>query len=321
MRIKGIGFCIAVILILTFSCIMFTIAASSKFAAKVNGVGIKNATLDAAVTNFIENQKARGVDVKEEDKEGLRKGILEELIAAELLYQKSKKADLGDLKETIEQQFENIKKGFASEEDFKKVLKDRGISQKDLKQDIKKGVYISEFLDKEVYASIAIAEEEKRQEYERRKDMLDVPEQIKASHILIRVAPDASDEEKVDARARIGELRKRAVSGEDFAGLARENSEDGSAPRGGDLGYFSRGQMVKPFEDAAFSLEGEAISKVVETQFGYHIIKLVDRQAARKLSYAEVEKPIATFLLDRRKREAVDRLVEDLRQKAKIERY
>lgn len=321
MRIKSTGFCVAVILILVFSCVVSSTAASSELAAKVNGVGIKNATLEAAIANFIENQKMLGISVKEEDKVALRKNILEELISAELLYQESKKAGLGDLREKVEQQFENIKKGFGSEEEFKKILDDRGISQKDLKEDIKRGVYISEFLDKKIYASIVVTEEEKKKEYEKNKDRLSVPEQIKASHILIRVGRDASDADRKKARAKIDELRKRAISGEDFAKLARENSEDGSASRGGDLGYFRKGDMVEPFEDAAFSLKEGQISNVVETQFGYHIIRLVDRQAARRLSYEEVEDGLERFLLSQHRREELDKFVNDLKKTAKIKRY
>jgi peptidyl-prolyl cis-trans isomerase C len=296
-------------------------AASPKFAAKVNGVGIRAVTLDAAINNFVENQKMLGVDVKEEDKEKLKKDILEELVSAELLYQESKRASLGDLSKEINDQFENIKKGFKSEEEFSKVLKDRGITEKDLKEDIEKGIYIKTFLEKDVYANIAVSDEEKKSEYENNKDKLDVPEQVKASHILIRVVQDAGDSDKAKAKEKIDALRQRALSGEDFAKLATENSEDGSAPTGGDLGYFGKGNMIKPFEDAAFSLEVGQVSPVVETQFGYHLIKVTDKKPAHKLSYEEVEEGLTKFLINRHREEKLRELVDSLRQKAKIEKF
>jgi peptidyl-prolyl cis-trans isomerase C len=296
-------------------------AASSKFVAKVNGVGIKNLTLDAAISNFIENQKMMGVDVKEEEKDELRRDILEELISAELLYQESKRAGLGDLSKEIKDQFEKIKKGFASEEEFKKVLKEKGVTEKDLKEDVEKGVYIKTFLEKNVYVDIEVSEEEKKQEYERHKDKLDVPEKISASHILIKVANDAKDEDKQKAKEKIETLRQRVLAGEDFAKLARDNSEDGSAPAGGDLGYFGRGEMVKPFEDAAFGLEIGQISPVVETEFGYHIVKLSDRTPAHKLSYEEVEAGLTRFLINKHREERLNELVDGLREKAKIEKF
>lgn len=296
-------------------------AASSKFAAKVNGSGIKKATLDAAMTNFIENQKMFGMEVKEEDKSKLQKDILEELISAELLYQESKKAGLGNLKKQTEQQLENIKKGLGSNEEFQKILKDRGITENDLKEDIQKGVSIKEFLDKNVYKDISVSDAEKEEEYEKSKDKLNVPEQIKASHILILVKEDATDEDKKAALEKTEELRKRILSREDFAELAKENSADGSAVRGGDLGYFSKGQMVKPFEDAAFAMGIGDVSAVVETQFGYHIIKLTDKKEPRVLAYEEVRDDIEKFLTNKYRREKLDSLVQDLRKKAKIEIY
>ncbi|MBU4312660.1 MAG: SurA N-terminal domain-containing protein, partial [Candidatus Omnitrophica bacterium] len=101
MRLKNIGIYTCVVAALLMGYIVSSSGASSKYAANVNGTKIKTATLDAAVGNFIESQKMTGVEIKEEDKEALRKGILEELISAELLYQESKSAELGDLKEEV----------------------------------------------------------------------------------------------------------------------------------------------------------------------------------------------------------------------------
>ncbi|MBU4312388.1 MAG: peptidylprolyl isomerase, partial [Candidatus Omnitrophica bacterium] len=249
------------------------------------------------------------------------KGILEELISAELLYQESKSAELGDLKEEVKGQFENIKKGFASEKEFKDLLKERKISEKDLMKDIKKVLSIKSFLEKDVYRDIVVSEADKRNEYESKKDKLAIPEQVGASHILIRVAPDAGEEGKDSAKAQIDGIRQRALAGEDFAELAKENSQDGSAPNGGDLGYFGRGAMVKPFEDAAFSLEVGQISEVVETQFGYHIIKVTDKQSAKTLTYEEVESDIGMFLLNQRRGEVLNKLIDELRSNAKIKVY
>jgi peptidyl-prolyl cis-trans isomerase C len=297
-------------------------AASQKegFAAKVNGAGIKKATLDAAINNFIENQKMFGTTVKDEEKDKLKNDILNELVSAELLYQASQKAGLGDLSKDVDSQLENIKKGFGSDQEFQKVLKERGIEAKDLKEDIKKGVSINAYLEKNIFSKLSpVTEDEKKQEYEANKDKLNVPDEVKASHILIKVGEKATPEEKQKAKEKIEALRTRAMSGEDFAKLAKENSEDGSAPNGGDLGYFRKGQMVKPFEDAAFGLEKDQISPVVETQFGYHVIKVTDKKAAHVLTYEEVSKDIEKFLINNRKRDEVNKTVEALKKKAKIE--
>ena len=205
MKKKALYFLLVLTLMTGYA--LSTSAASSKYVAKVNNVGIKSISLESAMNNFIENQKMLGVNVKKEDKDKLRRQILDQLIAAELLYQQSKKAGLGDLSKETDKQFEAIKKGFPSEGEFKKLLKERGITIKDLKEDIKKGVYIKAFLNKDVYKNIKVTEEEKKNEYEKNKDRLNIPERVKASQILIRVKPDASDKDKAAARKKIEELR------------------------------------------------------------------------------------------------------------------
>jgi len=102
-------------------------------------------------------------------------------------------------------------------------------------------------------------------------------EERKARHILLTVAVDAKEEDKIAARVKIESLKKKVDDGADFAQLAKENSQDtGSAVEGGDLGWVALGEMVKPFEQALFDLEKGAVSNVVESQFGLHLIKLDD---------------------------------------------
>jgi len=322
MNIRNTWFAATAAAVLTLFCVVSSNAASQKgsFAAKVNGAGIKTATLNAAVNNYVENQKMFGVTVKDEEKDKLKKDILNELISAELLYQASQKAGLGDMSKEVDSQLENIKKGFGSDQEFQKVLKERGIEIKDLKEDIKKGIYINAYLEKDVFSKLGpVTEDEKKQEYEGNKDKLNVPDEVKASHVLIKVGDKAAAEEKQKAKEKIEALRARAMSGEDFAKLAKENSEDASAPNGGDLGYFKKGDMVKPFEDAAFGLEKDQISPVVETQFGYHVIKVTDKKAAHTLTYEEVSKDIEKFLLNKHKRDEINKTTESLRKNAKIE--
>lgn len=138
-------------------------------------------------------------------------------------------------------------------------------------------------------ATATVSDAEVRAAYDR-----DLPtrysakEQRRASHILLKVAPDAKpdDAAKVEAKAR--DVLKRARAGEDFAALAKRNSEDSTASNGGDLNFFGRGQMVKEFEDASFSLPVGGISDLVKTRYGYHIIKVTDTRAGRTVPFEEV---------------------------------
>ena len=118
-----------------------------------------------------------------------------------------------------------------------------------------------------------------------------MPEQVRASHILIStkpIDPNADpNQAKAQAKDKAEELLKKVKDGADFAALAKENSDCPSNAQGGDLGLFPRGQMVKPFEDAAFALKVGEISDLVETQFGYHIIKVTEHQDPNQITFRE----------------------------------
>lgn len=133
--------------------------------------------------------------------------------------------------------------------------------------------------------SITVSDDETRKYYDDHKQEF---EEVKASHILARFATGASssphgDDQKLpsreEARKKIESAQSRLKAGEDFATVAKEASEDSSAPQGGDLGFFTRGRMVKPFEDAAFSLKPGDVSDIIESQFGFHIVKVAERRA------------------------------------------
>lgn len=153
--------------------------------------------------------------------------------------------------------------------------------------------------DAEVDALLGKDEPRVRDFYDGHPDRYNAPERARARHILVRVPRDASDAEKAKARERAVALRDRVTAkGADFAKIASEVSEDpGSKEKGGDLGFFQRGQMVKPFEEVAFVMEPGAISDVVETDFGFHVIQLVEKKPAESKAYEDVKRDIAREIL------------------------
>ena len=129
---------------------------------------------------------------------------------------------------------------------------------------------------------ISVTDDEIKSWYDGHPDRYQQAEERRASHILIPLSKDASEADQKAARDKAGSLLKAARANPgDFAKLAKENSKDpGSAQNGGDLGFFARGAMVKPFEDAAFALKVNEISDVVQSDFGLHIIKLAEIKPA-----------------------------------------
>ena len=116
-------------------------------------------------------------------------------------------------------------------------------------------------------------------------------------------------------------IKQRLKAGHDFAALAKEFSQGPSSTKGGDLGYFARGQMVTPFEDAAFSLKPGEVSDIVETKFGYHIIKVVDKKPETTISYDEVRERLGLYLKGEKTKKEIRIYVKRLEDNANVERF
>ncbi len=150
-----------------------------------------------------------------------------------------------------------------------------------------------------VEALLAKRESSARELYEQRREEYDRPEQVRARHILISLTPGADEAAIAAAREKALAAQRRIAGGEDFAAVARELSEDpGSKTQGGDLGFFPRGRMVKPFEDAVFSLEpGKLADEPVRSDFGFHVIRVEERKAAERIAFEQVREALAREIL------------------------
>ena len=149
-------------------------------------------------------------------------------------------------------------------------------------------------------AFLAEREADARKLYEERSDLYDVPEQTRARHILLRLEQDATPEEVAEVEERARAVLERLRAGEEFAVVAQETSEDeGSKANGGDLGFFQRGQMVRAFDEAAFSLEPGTLSEPVRSEHGFHVIRVEERKAAEHRSFEQVRGDLAFELLGR----------------------
>jgi peptidyl-prolyl cis-trans isomerase C len=177
---------------------------------------------------------------------------------------------------------------------------------------------INKLLENQTKSVATPTEADLKKFYDENKERFDVPESVTASHILI--ATEATDDDAVKAtkKAKAEELRKKLVEGADFAAVASESSDCPSKTRGGDLGSFTKGQMVKPFEEAAYSQKVDEIGPVVETQFGYHIIKVTKHEQARTLPFDEVKDRLAKVLESQNKQEVARTYIEGLKAKANI---
>jgi peptidyl-prolyl cis-trans isomerase C len=285
--------------------------------AKVNGETITKTEFEQAVHQA---EQQAGSPVPADQRDRVYRDILDQMIGYKLLQQevKTRKTDVPDA--DVEAQVLQMKQQFPTEDAFKTALISQGMSLEQLKTEARQRLAISKLLEGEVAPKAAVKPDAVETFYKQNPDKFQQGEQVHASHILITAAKDADPATKAKARAKAEALLKQVRAGKDFATLAKQNSQDpGSAPSGGDLGFFAQGQMVGPFNDVAFSLKPGAVSDVVETDFGYHIIKVLERQPGKTVSLDEARPKIQQYLESQNREKETDNFVNGLRSKGKVE--
>lgn len=253
-----------------------------------------------------------------------RKQKVNGLIEDKLLAMEARDRELSlsnkEKDEMFQQQLEQIKKrNNLTEEKLLESLKKQGInSMEDFKkifwENNESDVLINK-LQKEELSDINIKESKVKDYYNNNQDQYKHSEQVKASHILIKTDERSEEEAKTRAHEILTELK----DGAKFAELAKKYSEGSSAKNGGDLGFFSKGQMVPEFEKAAFNLEKGELSQPVKTQYGYHIIKVADKKEAGVTPYEDVKEKIKKTLLQQEQQKTWQEFVKSLKDKAEIE--
>jgi peptidyl-prolyl cis-trans isomerase C len=270
----------------------------------------------------VQRQLARkGKSLSDTQLDAIKKEVIEGLISQELLYQESQNRHIRVEESAVNEQWETLKKRFPDEARFKSALDSMNLSEAALKAQIKRGLAIQHLINQQFIQKTAVSREEVKKYYDTHPALFQQPEQVKASHILIKVGPQADGSEKAAAHKKIETIRQKLRDGADFASLAREFSEGPSGPRGGDLGFFRRGQMVKPFEDAAFALTPGGVSDIVETKFGYHLIKTIEKKPETILKYEKISDRLHKYLKDKKVQQRVDEHVQGLKANATIERF
>ncbi|MBT0662950.1 peptidylprolyl isomerase [Geobacter pelophilus] len=288
--------------------------------AKVGTTAITRAELERAKAILMKQNPPQQPLTNEQMKQ-VDDYLIEQLSSAELLYQAGLKVEVKDLEKTINDKISQGKARFPSTEEFEKALKEQNLDEKLLREYTKKEIIVSNLVEKEVASKIKVADEDAKKFYDDNLDkFFRKPEQIKASHILIGVDQKDDADAKKKKKEKIEGILKDVKAGKDFAELAKANSTCPSNAQGGDLGMFGKGQMVKPFEEAAFALKPGETSGVVETQFGYHIIKLTEKQEAQTTPFEEVKPKISEYLQGQKVQAKVQEYVNELKGKTKVEK-
>jgi parvulin-like peptidyl-prolyl isomerase len=287
--------------------------------ARVNGRHVPFTHL-----RILTEEKLRADAGRTVDRRRVYRQALDDLIRRELLLQEAVARGIRADERLVEKAYDEKRSSLKDEDAWKQMLARDGMTPESIKAEIRAQLTVQALLNSvaaEVPAD-AVTEDEISAFYKQNPTAFETGEQRAVSHILIRVPPEADTARKSESRQRIERLRARIAKGEDFSVLARAFSEDPlSRERGGRLPPIARGQMVETFEKAAFALEPDQVSAIVETPFGFHLIKSHGVLPSRRLTLPEVRESIRHRLLAEKRSQAVSSLVASLRSHARIETY
>jgi peptidyl-prolyl cis-trans isomerase C len=285
--------------------------------AHVNGEAVTKDELEHMLRTM---EMQAGQPIPPDRRDEIVRSSLDRLVAYHLLIQESRTRNVTVSDNEIGAKVQEFRGQFQSDEAFKQALVQRGWPTIDaLRKDVRNDLTVSKLMEADAATQPAVTEQDARDFYTKNPGKFQQPETVRASHILIKVDANADAAAKKKARAEIDGVLKRLRAGADFAKLAQEHSQDGSAAQGGDLGYFPRERMVPAFADAAFALKPGQISNVVESQFGYHVIKVTDRKPGRTVPFEEVSPQIGKYLAQERRQQRAGAFVDELKKKARIE--
>jgi peptidyl-prolyl cis-trans isomerase C len=223
--------------------------------------------------------------------------LLDQLIDRSVFVHEAKAAGLAAPDSVVDGLMQQFTQNFTGE--LAKQLESMGLKPVDFRKAIQRDLMIRAYVREKIEPTITVSDADCRAFFDEHEHEFAGVDSVRASHIILMYSPDADDKERADRKKLIESLRTRALKGENFAAMAKMYSQDNSAERGGDLGYFARGTMVKEFEDVAFGLKKGELSRVFETQFGLHLVKVTDKKPAAPPSY-EVAKPRIETMLKQR---------------------
>ena len=289
--------------------------------------------------------KSLGIDEKKDPDNIMilmaKEQVISQLIINALINNEIEQNKISVSKEELENAEKEITGKFASKEQFLEILKSNGVTYDDFKKNLEQEIKIKKYVDS--IAMVSVGEAEAKKYYKENPDKFKYPQQVRASHILISANPevikskikkdnkDVNDEElNAEVQKQLDEAKKKAEellakakkNPSSFAQLAKENSQDTfSAIKGGDLGFFTKDEMVEEFSKIAFSLKPNTISSIVQTPYGYHIIMVTDRKEAGKYTFEETKKDIIAVLEDQDKLSIFRNKISELGKNAKIEYF
>jgi len=287
-------------------------------AARVNGVEISTSAFERSVEEFMRENKMNIGSVRYPKRVNeLRAQVMALLINKELVWQQANALGTVAGEVAVDKMLAELRGQFKSEDAFKARLAIDGFTEESYRDYARRLATWRDYMER-VADRATVSDQEIQDFYDANAEKFMAPEMLRARHILLKTpAGPGADDSAV--RQRMKQIQSELAQGEDFAILATRYSEDNTAQGGGELGFFARGQMVAPFEEAVFALQPGEVSDIVTTVFGLHLIKLEERQAERKVSLQEAKQQVAEYLMRIKRQQEQEAEIQALREAAQIE--
>ena len=287
-------------------------------AVSVDGSILKKSEVEKGVKEKLNALKDKiPADKIKEVQANIKKQIVDGFILRTLMSNEAEKRKIEAPDKEVKMAIDQIKASLPPDKKLETFMKENNISR----EFIILGIKVKKMVQQDLGKKAKPSQKEISKFYDENKDKFITPENAHVRHILIAFAEGDDDKVKAEKKAKIENLRQQVVGGADFAEIARKNSDCPSKENGGDLGLIKRGQTVQLFEDAVFAQEINAVGPVVTTEYGYHIIQVLERNLEKTVALEEVKSKISSYLEDQKQTEAFNALFKKLRESAKIISY
>ena len=287
--------------------------------ATVNGAPVERGEFDEEVLNIQKTLLGFGRPLTSNQVSSVRTEVLESMILREILYQESRKSGIKPDENAINQEIKTLRQQFSDETEYKNELNKRNISEEMLRSRLERNSSIQQYVGRQFSDKVKVTDAEIINYYESHLDLFKQPLQVRVSHILIQSESRWEAVRKQESRRKAEQVLKSLKKGQDFAALAREQSDGPTRTDGGDLGYIKMGQLEKQLESVVFSLKPGETSEVIETGYGFHLFKVIDRKPETILAYDNVKEQIQQHLIQEKAKQEADIHAKTLRGKADVE--
>jgi peptidyl-prolyl cis-trans isomerase SurA len=295
-------------------------AVVDRIVAIVNQEIITLSEVDRLIASHLDEIQAGNRLEREQKLRELRLKALDRLIEEKVLDYEAKKAGIKATSKEVETVIDDIRRrSNATQEDLEQALTREGLTYESYRKEIERQLTRQRFVQWSMKVEPKVSEKELREFYEKNLQQYRTLESYRPAHILFVVPKNATPEQTLEIRMQCQKVLDRIKNGESFSEMALLYSQDPTSKDGGDLGFFKKGELLPPLERAALRLKVGEVSGIVRTDFGFHLIKLLDRKGGLPVPYEDVKEKIQADYLGRELEKAVEQFISSVKEKSVIE--